>query len=381
MSQPYEPQPDAPEIVQLPSLVTPHVLVVDDEPSGAAVIQALLHRENYKLTYLDNGASALEKIEAIAPDLILLDVMMPNVDGIEVCRRLKSDPLWQHLPIIMVTALSSKEDLARALEAGADDFIAKPVNGVELRARVRSMLRIKQQYDTLKATLQLREDMADMVVHDLRTPTSTILLGSELLLLSELQGKAMERVQMIGAAARTLNSMINDLLLMAKMDSGKLVLNRVPVDLSTLANEVISEFQEMLNQKKLCFESEIPTAMQDVNGDKNLLHRLIDNLMSNAVKFSPKGGTIQLRVEYPAQTSTASESSFQVRIQVMDEGPGVKEELRQQIFKKYEIGETALGVTQIGLGLTFCKLVAEAHGGRIFVDDNAPQGSIFTVEI
>jgi len=376
--QPSEPQPDLPETERS----FPHILVVDDEPSGAAVIQALLHREGYKLTYLTSGEEALEKIGAIAPDLILLDVMMPHVDGIEVCRRLKSDPLWHHIPIIMVTALNSKEDLARSLETGADDFITKPVNGVELRARVRSMLRIKHQYDALKATLQLREDMADMVVHDLRTPTSTILLGSELLLLSELQGKAMERVQMIGAAARSLNSMINDLLLMAKMDAGKLVLNPTSIDLSKLASHVANDFQEMLNQKRLCFESHIPSADQEIVADSNLLHRLIDNLMSNAVKFSPKGGKICLHIEYPSHADDLdTEQSFQARIHVADEGPGVKEELRQQIFKKYEIGESASGVTQIGLGLAFCKIVAEAHGGRIFVENNAPQGSIFIVEI
>ncbi|MBD1909319.1 MULTISPECIES: hybrid sensor histidine kinase/response regulator [unclassified Leptolyngbya] len=376
MSQPHESQTES-----APAPTPPSILVVDDEPSGAAVIQALLHREGYRMTYRDSGEKALAEMEAIAPDLILLDVMMPGLNGIEVCDRLKSDSQWQHIPIIMVTALSSKEDLANALETGADDFITKPVNGVELRARVRSMLRIKQQYDALKATLQLREDMSDMVVHDLRNPTAKILLSSELLLLAGLSGKEMERVQMIGAAARSLNSLINDLLLMAKMDAGKLILHASWFDLNALLRNITTDLQEVLNQRNLRLETEIPNTEHTILADQNLLHRLIDNLMSNAIKFSPRNSTITLRVEWLSGAASEDGKPIQVRIEVADEGPGVKEELRQQIFKKYEIGESASGVTQIGLGLAFCKIVAEAHGGRIFVENNMPRGAIFTVEL
>lgn len=376
MSQPHESRTEP-----IPGSTPPAILVIDDEPSGAAVIQALLHREGYCMVHRDSGEKALAEMETIAPDLILLDVMMPGLSGIEVCDRLKSDSQWQHIPIIMVTALSSKEDLANALESGADDFITKPVNGVELRARVRSMLRIKQQYDALKATLQLREDMSDMVVHDLRNPTAKILLSSELLLLAGLSGKAMERVQMIGAAARSLNSLINDLLLMAKMDAGKLILHPSRFDLNALARSISVDFEEVLEQKCLRIQTEVPPTEQPILADQNLIHRLIDNLMSNAIKFSPRNSTITLLVEPLSGVTSEEGKSLQVRIEVADQGPGVKEELRQQIFKKYEIGETASGVTQIGLGLTFCKIVAEAHGGRIFVENNTPRGAIFTVEI
>lgn len=376
MSQPHESQTES-----VPVSTTPSILVVDDEPSGAAVIQALLHREGYRMIYRDSGEKALAEMEAIAPDLILLDVMMPGLSGIEVCDRLKSDNHWQHIPIIMVTALSSKEDLANALEAGADDFITKPVNGVELRARVRSMLRIKHQYDALKATLQLREDMSDMVVHDLRNPTAKILLSSELLLLAGLSGKAMERVQMIGAAARSLNSLINDLLLMAKMDAGKLVLHPSRFDFNALARNISVDFEEVLNQKCLHLQTEIPDTEHTIVADQNLIHRLIDNLMSNAIKFSPRNSTITLTIEVLSNGASQEGKPTQTRLGIADQGPGVKEELRQQIFKKYEIGETASGVTQIGLGLAFCKIVAEAHGGRIFVENNTPQGAIFIVEI
>ncbi len=132
------------------------LLVIDDEESIFEVIEALLYREGYEFIYLTSGIEALTKIDDIQPDVILLDLMMPEMDGIETCQQIKSNERWRPIPIIMVTALSSKEDLARCLEAGADDFLSKPINSIELRARVRSMLRIKLQYDALVATQQLR---------------------------------------------------------------------------------------------------------------------------------------------------------------------------------------------------------------------------------
>ncbi|NJR64953.1 MAG: hybrid sensor histidine kinase/response regulator, partial [Leptolyngbyaceae cyanobacterium CRU_2_3] len=354
---------------------------IDDQINGFRVIKALLNQEGYNLVYMASGKESLNQLAAIAPDVILLDVMMPDMDGIEVCRHIKSNPAWQAIPVIIVTALASKEDLVCALAAGADDFITKPVNGLELRARVSSMLRIKQQYDALKATLLLRETMSNMIVHDLRNPIATIMLSAELLLLDDFQGKKLERVQMILTCARTLNSLIDDLLLMAKMEAGKLLLKQTKVDLSALATVVLSDFQEVACSRKLHLEKQIPEAKYWISADANLLHRLMDNLLSNAIKFSPVGGQITLHIQYPSDSISDGSLPVRARIQVSDEGPGVKKELRQQIFKKYETGEAISNSTQIGLGLTFCKIVAEAHGGKIFVEDNLPKGSIFTVEI
>ncbi len=132
------------------------LLVIDDEESIFDVIEGLLMREGYELIYLPSGKMALDRLDAIQPDVILLDVMMPELDGIETCKKIKANNAWKPIPIIMVTALDSKEDLARCLEAGADDFLSKPINRLELKARVRSMLRIKLQYDALAATMRLQ---------------------------------------------------------------------------------------------------------------------------------------------------------------------------------------------------------------------------------
>jgi two-component system, sensor histidine kinase and response regulator len=377
------------------------VLVVDDEPHGFDVIEAHLYREGYDLTYVPSGIEALSCLNTIKPDVILLDVMMPQIDGIEVCRKIKSNPQQKHIPIIMVTALNSKEDLARSFEAGADDFLTKPVSGIELRARVRSMLRIKQQYDALQATLHLREDLSNMIVHDLRNPLSKIIAGGTFLLESDLNEEDLKDVQLILSAGRQLNSLVNDLLLLTKMESGKMLLNPIEVDLNKLAMTALSEFAGVAASKEINLKSQLAEQVNPVYVDANLLGRVFDNLLSNALKFSPRQTTITLIVDYleskveevgeeKHRDSASTNVSVmnicstivppkQVMIRLFDEGPGITEDLKQRIFDKYEVGRIMSGFSQFGLGLAFCKMVVEAHNGTIFVEANQPCGSIFTV--
>ena len=139
----------------------PSILIVDDEPSNFDVIAAQLSDCDYLMDYASSGQEALSSLDIYNPDLILLDVMMPGINGIEVCQQIKAMPKWQAVPIVMVTALSSKADLAKCLDAGADDFISKPVNPEELRARVKSMLRIKKQFDKIQSLSQIQENTID----------------------------------------------------------------------------------------------------------------------------------------------------------------------------------------------------------------------------
>ena len=175
----------------------PSLLVVDDEPDNFDVMEALLPASDYTLHYAASGQDAIAALDLLQPDLILLDVMMPGLDGIEVCRQMKALAKWQAVPIIMVTALNTKGDLARCLQTGADDFISKPVNAIELRARVHSMLRIKQQYDRIQDLSQLQQttikllsdhlqalrgNLALNLPHELKTPLNGILGGIALLI-------------------------------------------------------------------------------------------------------------------------------------------------------------------------------------------------------
>jgi two-component system sensor histidine kinase/response regulator len=354
------------------------ILVVDDEPTGFTVIQALLQPEGYSISYANSGQAALDQLNTLHPDIVLLDVMMPDMDGIECCQKLKANPAWSAIPVIMVTALNSREDLARCFEAGADDFISKPVNRLELRARVRSMLRIKHQHDALKTTMQLREDMSAMIVHDLRNPITSILLGTQFLLLKDqLAPDDKQRMQLIHAASQRLNSMVNELVLMAKLEAGQLTLSCTAIDLHDLGTRIITDFQEIAAAKQMQLVATLPPQGDPIMGDKNLIHRLLENLLSNAIKFSPEGSMVTLSIFRPDPAN----SSRLITIQVADEGPGIAPELQQDIFAKYQTGQRIKNVDQTGLGLTFCKLVTEAHGGQIYYENNHPKGAIFTVEI
>lgn len=358
------------------------ILVVDDQLSARDTIEGLLLPEGYNLTFAASGEEALARLDELKPDTILLDVMMPHMNGFEVCRHLKAGERWRHIPVILVTALADKEYLAHGLEAGADDFLSKPVNSLELRARVRSMLRIKDQFDRLEANLQLREDMANMIVHDLRTPLTPILGLCELMLLANnLSLQQQKDIGTIRSQARQINSYLNDMLILAKLEQEQLILHRSEVEVNQLVLAVEASHRVIATACGLRLTTHLPPDPFYVMLDETLFKRLLDNLVSNAVKFSPPDGAVAIKVEQLAPMNLA-EQTPRLRLQVTDEGPGIPKEYRDEIFDKFSIVDLKkTGVSQIGLGLAFCKMVAKAHGGRIFVEDNLPRGSVFTVEI
>ena len=151
----------------------PLIFIVDDEPSNFDVLEPVLEDEGYLLAYAPSAERALARLDAVKPDLLMLDVMMPEMDGITLCRTIKAMPKWQHIPIIMVTALTGKADLAKCLASGADDFISKPVNFLELKARVASMIRIRKQFQTIQTLMAARDGMFHTLVHDLRNPLTS----------------------------------------------------------------------------------------------------------------------------------------------------------------------------------------------------------------
>jgi len=352
----------------------PSILVIDDEPDNFDVIEALLPKRAYQLHYAASGQQSISSLDTIKPDLILLDVMMPDMDGIEICQQIKAMPQWQTVPIIMVTALAAKEYLARCLKSGADDFISKPVNSLELRARVHSMLRIKQQYDDLQTLLKLREDMVNMVVHDLRNPLTNILFGLDILNLLDLpKDEQQAKIAQIRSSGQQLRALIDDLLLIAKIESGKFGLNLAEIDLCDLIPSTLSAFESISAQREIELISKLPEPGGSIQVDPAMFRRVLDNLLSNAIKFSPRGSQVIVHADYLA--------SGGARIQVADWGSGVPETLQQKIFEKFEIGTLMQDVSQIGLGLAFCKMVIEAHHGEICAKCNQPRGTIFEITL
>lgn len=354
---------------------SPSILIVDDEPDNFDVIEALLNDRDYKLHYAASGQRAIKSLGNYKPDVILLDVMMPQMDGMQVCAEIKAMPQWRPVPIIMVTSLNAKEDLARCLQTGADDFISKPINSLELRSRLQSMLRIKQQYDEVQTLLQLREDMMNMVIHDLRNPLTGVLHGLELLKNPIYPPeKVANKLAETHSSAQKLQMLIDELLQVARIESGNFCLNCTDVNLCDLINSAVANFEPIAAQKDQALIVQCPIQNnQMLCIDAIMMHRTIDNLLSNAIKFSPDNSQIMVNLEFL--------NSGPVRIQVIDSGPGVPEALQKRIFEKYEIGTLMPGVSQIGLGLAFCKMVVEAHQGKICVRNNHPQGSIFEITL
>jgi DNA-binding response OmpR family regulator len=194
------------------------ILVVDDNASNLDIIESIFAHEDLDLFYASSGVHALDLLETLPIDTVLLDVMMPDMDGIEVCRRIKANPKWSCIPVVMVTSLDSKEDLAFCLQTGADDFVKKPVNALELRARVRSMLRIKKQYDDLQDLFKVRSDLTNMIIEDLRNPVTTMILASEILKKTPLTEQQQKKVEQIHHNGEQVISLLDKQLLMAKIE-------------------------------------------------------------------------------------------------------------------------------------------------------------------
>lgn len=364
-----------------------NILIVDDEEITCETLKMLLHRNEYNVISRNSAIEAFDCIKTSLPDLILLDVMMPNMDGFTACKQIKSNLEWKHIPVILITALEGKENLIRGLESGADEFLSKPVNGPELRARVRSMLRIKEQYDELEENMKMREYLSHMIMHDIRNPLLSIALMCELSMNNIKNNDNNDRrfykeFEDIKKEAKQLNSFINDMLLVTKLESGKLVINWKSVDIDNLVRKTIHNHEIIAKQRRINISIDInETCFKEFMFDENLIMQVLDNLISNAIKFSQDNSKIIIKVEKCNNINTTTNRQI-MRLQVIDEGEGISSDNKEKIFNKFEtIKMNRRKVLQTGFGLAFCQMVVKAHNGKLYVKNNKPKGSIFTMEI
>ena len=322
-----------------------------------------------------NGEEALLNVAEDPPDLILLDVMMPGMSGFEVCRKLKEDENTHFIPIVLVTALTERESKIEGVEAGADDFLNKPVDVIELRTRVKSLLRSKNFHDELQDRYvelqelqQTRESLTQMIVHDMRNPLTSLVGFAELLTQLNLiadDDRARQYLTRVRSSAQTLMDMINTMMDLAKLEAGELVVKVESVLLEDVLENVIDGVGGMVDLKKLRLDIDLSDVSKEVQADREILRRVLVNIVGNATDFSPEKGCITIRSEWVDGC---------VRLSVIDEGPGVPEAYREHIFRKFGQIEGQRQEFSTGLGLSFCKLAVEAHGGQIGVADNDGQG-------
>ncbi len=366
------------------------ILVVDDQADNRQVLEAYLGSAGYAILLAESGEEAVARFEEGDVDLVLMDVVMPGIDGFEACRRIRALRMGADMPIIFLTALTDAATHMKARDLGAADFIAKPVNRTELLMRVRSLLwmrrltddlrqgheLIRSQHDAVIWAQQRKEELINLVVHDLKNPIASILANAHFLVREpNLSDDAREASRDIHEAADSMQRMVLNLLDISRSEEGALVPRLSEVDVPSLVEEVLSVMTRRANERQQTILVDLSPEVKRNVVDRDLLLRLLENLLDNALKYSPPGGTIRVEASSP--------NGF-LDFSVRDEGPGIPGAYRERIFEKYvqlEDSATSLARTSRGLGLVFCRLAAEAHGGRIWVEDNAPRGTAFKVRL
>lgn len=363
------------------SYKTDRILVVDDSADNLFLIQAILQGEGYQIDIASSGAAALEKIEQSPPDLVLLDVMMPGMDGYEVTRRIRSNEKLPFIPILLITAYN-QASVAQGLDTGADDFIRKPVEFEELLARVRSLLRLKHSVDERDQIARQREDFVSRLTHDLRTPLVAADRMMTLMLqgvLGQLSPGMEEAMHTMHRSNHTLLAMVNTLLEVYRYEAGRKTLNFTSVNLPDLLHEVARELEPLAIEKKLSLTLDLGTEVFTVLGDQLELHRVFTNLLGNAIKFTDSGAVgirLVLQPPNPPDSSTESVSGW-VAIVVSDTGVGIAPEDQPFLFERFRQGSHKRAGS--GLGLHLSHRIVTAHRGTVTVHSEPGRGSEFTI--
>lgn len=357
------------------------ILVVDDTVENLRLLASMLGETGYEIRAVTSGRQALQAVEHDPPDLLLLDINMPEMNGYEVCAALKARPEFRDIPVVFLTASSETADKVRAFEMGGVDYVTKPFQVEEVVARVKVHVALRrarhdlsQSFDRLLELEKLRDDLVRMFVHDMRSPL-TVLKWSLEFLRNEagptFSDAANDEIAEALRAVGFVTSMANELLDVSRLEEGKMPVDRTSNDLGEMARDVLTALAGLERGRAIDLDVEGPV---DAACDRALIRRVLENLIVNGIKHTPASG--RLRV---AMTNQGE----RVRVIVEDEGAGVPAELRTKIFDKFCAVATRKDQKyhSAGLGLAFCRLAVEAHGGSIGVDPREQAGSAFWFEL
>jgi len=362
------------------TVVTPapqaRILIVDDEPTNRELLRDTLELRGYIVEEAGSGAEALARIAAAPPDVVLLDVAMPGMDGLEVCRKLKGDPLTAPLPVIMVTAHVDRKDRLAGIEAGADDYLTKPVDLQDLWLRVCNAIRAKRLADEVRENLRrlrelehLRDSLTHMVIHDLRSPLASIMMGLEVITMNAAgltQERKLEIAETCFSSAQRMSEMVTSLLDVSRLEAGEMPLQKKPTNLAPVLSAAVEAIRNLAASQQIALVESAGEAIACCDGP--IVRRILANLIGNAVKFTPKGGEVRI---------TMVKDATCIRVSVTDRGAGIAPEYQKKIFEKFGQVNDQRANLGTGLGLTFCKLAVEAHGGGIGVESTVGSGSTF----
>ena len=360
------------------------ILIVDDVMSNVLLLKVLLTNEKFAIATASNGRQALEQVEKENPDLVLLDVMMPDMSGFEVAQHLKSNPQTAEIPIIFLTALNSTADIVKGFQVGANDFISKPFNKEELIIRVTHQISlvaakrlILSKTEELQRTIAGRDKLYSVIAHDLRSPMGSIKMVLNMLILnlpSEKIGAEMyELLTMANQTTEDVFSLLDNLLKWTKSQIGKLNVVYQDVDLVEVTDGVIEIFSMVASLKKIRIREMKPEKMM-VNADIDMLKTVVRNLLSNAIKFSKENSEVLVKME---------EVDGMAVVSVQDYGCGISEEGQKKLLHT-DTHFSTFGTNNeegSGLGLLLCKDFVVKNGGKLWFTSKEGEGSIFSFSI
>lgn len=360
------------------------ILIVDDVMSNVLLLKVLLTNEKFAIATASNGRQALEQVEKENPDLVLLDVMMPDMSGFEVAQHLKSNPNIADIPIIFLTALNSTADIVKGFQVGANDFISKPFNKEELIIRVTHQISlvaakrlILSKTEELQRTIAGRDKLYSVIAHDLRSPMGSIKMVLNMLILnlpSEKIGAEMyELLTMANQTTEDVFSLLDNLLKWTKSQIGKLNVVYQDVDLVEVTDGVIEIFSMVASLKKIRIREMKPEKMM-VNADIDMLKTVVRNLLSNAIKFSKENSEVLVKME---------EVDGMAVVSVQDYGCGISEEGQKKLLHT-DTHFSTFGTNNeegSGLGLLLCKDFVVKNGGKLWFTSKEGEGSIFSFSI
>ena len=360
------------------------ILIVDDVMSNVLLLKVLLTNEKFAIATASNGRQALEQVEKENPDLVLLDVMMPDMSGFEVAQHLKSNPNTADIPIIFLTALNSTADIVKGFQVGANDLISKPFNKEELIIRVTHQISlvaakrlILSKTEELQRTIAGRDKLYSVIAHDLRSPMGSIKMVLNMLILnlpSEKIGAEMyELLTMANQTTEDVFSLLDNLLKWTKSQIGKLNVVYQDVDLVEVTDGVIEIFSMVASLKKIRIREMKPEKMM-VNADIDMLKTVVRNLLSNAIKFSKENSEVLVKME---------EVDGMAVVSVQDYGCGISEEGQKKLLHT-DTHFSTFGTNNeegSGLGLLLCKDFVVKNGGKLWFTSKEGEGSIFSFSI
>ena len=359
------------------------ILCVDDEPINLSLLEAILSPRGYEVVTALNGSEALEKIRTEQIDICLLDVMMPGMDGFEVCRRIKSDDDHNTIPIIMITALTDKTHRIHGIEAGAEDFISKPLDLAEVLARIRMLLHVKTLNDQLKSATSVAEkanlaksEFISSMSHELRSPLNAILGFTQLLETDPTPPtpSQKESITQILRAGWHLLALINEILDLAKIESRQTPLSREPVPLAEVMQECWGMIEQQAQQHGVSMTLHLSDMPYFVLADRTRIKQVLINLLSNAVKYNRKRGTVEV--------NCAEIIPGRIRVSVRDTGMGLSPEQMALLFQPFNrLGQERGDEEGTGIGLVVVKQLVELMGGEVGVESCVGVGSVFWFEL